>query len=59
MRTIQTCGTYNGEYYSVLVAIGDAHAVTLEGLSHEDILQLKSCIDCMLLEDEDDIGTTT
>jgi hypothetical protein len=54
MRTIQTCGTYNGEYYSVAVAIGDAHAVTLDGLSKEDMLQLKDCIDCMMIDECDD-----
>jgi hypothetical protein len=50
-KTIQTCGTYDGEYYSIVVAIGDSHALTLDGLSKEDMLQLKSCIDCMLIED--------
>jgi hypothetical protein len=50
-KTIQTAGTYDGEYYSIIVAIGNAHAITLDGLSKEDMLQLKSCIDCMLIED--------
>ncbi len=50
-KTIQTCGTYDGEYYSITVAIGDTHAVTLDGLSKEDMLELKSCIDCIISED--------
>jgi hypothetical protein len=56
---VQTCGGFDGEVYSLTVAFTDQHAITLDGLSHEDMLQLKSCIDCMIVEDDDDIGTTT
>lgn len=56
--TVQTSGTYDGEVYSLNVAFTDQHVVTLEGLSQEDMLELKSCIDCMLIEDESGIGTT-
>lgn len=51
MRTIQTSGSYDEEFYSVNVAFNDQHVVTLEGLSKEDMLELKSCIDCMIEED--------
>jgi hypothetical protein len=58
MRIIQTCGGFDGEVYNITVAF-EKHAVTLDGLSREDMLDLQSCIDCMLMEDEDGIGTTT
>ena len=59
MLKIQTSGSYDGEVYTLSVAFTDQHVVSLEGLSHEDMLELKSCIDCMLMEDEDGIGTTS
>jgi hypothetical protein len=58
MRTIQTCGGMCDGDYSITVAF-EKHAVSLEGLSKEDMLHLQSCIDCMLMEDEDGIGTTS
>ncbi len=59
MRTIQTCGgMFDGEY-SITVAF-EKHAISLEGLSKEDMLELQSCIDCMLFEEESDgTGTTS
>lgn len=51
MRKIQTCGTSDGEVYNLNIAFSDQHAIALEGLSHEDMLELKSCIDCMLVEE--------
>jgi len=57
---IQTAGSYDGEFYSLIIGFRKSeHAVTLDGLSKEDMLELQSCIDCMLFEDEDGIGTTT
>jgi len=47
---IQTAGTFDGEYYSLIIAFNDSHAISLDGLSKEDMLQLQSCVDCMLLE---------
>ena len=58
-ETIQTCGGFDGEVYSLTIAFTDQHAINLDGLSYEDMLQLKSCIDCMLMKDEDGIGTTS
>jgi hypothetical protein len=58
-KNIQTSGTYDGEIYSLNIAFNDNHVVTLDGLSHEDMLQLQSCIDCMIMEDEDGIGATS
>lgn len=51
LKPIQTCGTSDGEVYNLNIAFSDQHAIALEGLSHEDMLELKSCIDCMLIED--------
>lgn len=48
---IQTSGTYDGEFYSLNIAFNEYHVVTLDGLSNEDMLELKSCIECMIAED--------
>lgn len=51
-RTIQTCGSYNpDDGYSICVALSERHAITLDGLSKEDMLELKSCIDCMIYDE--------
>jgi len=59
LKPIQTCGGYDGEFYNITICFTDSHCITLDGLSHEDMLQLKSCIDCMIMEDEDGTGTTS
>ena len=53
MRTIQTCGSSNPDEdeYSLTIAF-EKQAITLDGLSEDDMLELKSCIDCMLFEEE-------
>ena len=61
MRTIQTCWSSNPDEdeYSLTIAF-EKQAITLDGLSKDDMLELKSCIDCMLFEEENDgIGTTS
>jgi hypothetical protein len=61
MRTIQTCGSSNPDEdeYSVTIAF-EKQAITLDGLSKDDMLEIKSCIDCILFEEEsDDVGTTS
>ena len=61
MRTIQTCGSCNPDEdeYSLTIAF-EKQAITLDGLSKDDMLEIKSCIDCMLLEEENDgIGLTS
>ena len=59
MRTIQTCGSSNPDEdeYSLTIAF-EKQAITLDGLSKDDVLEIKSCIDCMLFEEEND-GTIT
>lgn len=61
MRRIQTCGSSNHEDDEYSLTIGfERHAITLDGLSKEDMLDLQSCIDCMLFEEETDgTGTTS
>jgi hypothetical protein len=59
MRTIQTCGGFDGDFYNITVAF-EKQAITLDGLSKDDMLELKSCIDCILFEEEsDDVGLTS
>jgi hypothetical protein len=58
-RKIQTSGTYDDEFYTLNIAFNDYHVVTLDGLSKEDMLELQSCVDCMLMEDEDGVGFTS
>jgi hypothetical protein len=55
MRTIQTCGSCNPDEdeYSLTIAF-EKQAITLDGLSKDDMMELKSCIDCMLFEEEND-----
>lgn len=48
---IQTSGTYDGEFYALNIAFTDNHVVTLDGLSKEDMLELLSCVDCMVGEE--------
>ena len=60
LKPIQTCGSYSeDDGYSLTLAFTDQHAITFDGLSHEDMLELKSCIDCMISEDEDGTGTAS
>lgn len=51
MTNFQVAGTYDGEYFSVIISMSDKHAVSLEGLSRDDMIELRSCIECMLIED--------
>lgn len=51
-NTIQTTGTYNHkeDYFSIVICPNDNHAFTLEGLSVEDMKELKSLVDILLEE---------
>lgn len=52
MNIIQTCGFYNpDDGYSICIALSDRHTITMDGLSKDDMLDLKSCIDCMIFEE--------
>jgi hypothetical protein len=49
--TIQTCGSYNpDDEYSLTAVFNHFHAVTVYGLTKEDLQELQSCIECLLLE---------
>jgi|694.fasta_scaffold39420_11 hypothetical protein len=51
MKLIQTCGSYNpDDGYSICIALSERHVITLDGLNEEDMLELKSCIDCMIFD---------
>lgn len=50
---IQCTGSYTGEFDYSLSICYDNYAVTLDGLSKEDMQELQSCINCMLLEDNE------
>ena len=58
-RRIQTSGTYDGEFYTLNISFNDYHVVTLDGLSKEDVEELQSCLNCMIMEDENVIGFTS
>jgi hypothetical protein len=50
---IQTCGGYNeDDGYSFTIAFCSGPAMTLDGLTKEDIYQIASCTLCMLPEDD-------
>lgn len=51
LKPIQTCGSFDGDTYNLTICFTDEHCISLDGLSHEDMLELKSCIDCMVVED--------
>ena len=61
MRTIQVGGSSTPEEDEYSLTIGfEKQSITLDGLSKDDMLELKSCIDCMLFEEENDgIGLTS
>ncbi len=52
MRTIQTCGGFDGDFYNITICFTDSHCITLDGLSKDDMLEIQSCVECMLMEDE-------
>lgn len=62
MRTIQaggSCCDPEEDEYSLTIAF-EKQSITLDGLSKDDMLELKSCIDCMLFEEETDgVGFTS
>lgn len=52
--TIQTTGSYdkNDEIYSLSVCF-ESHSITLDGLTKEDLEELKSCVSILLdIEDK-------
>jgi hypothetical protein len=51
-RQIQTCGGYNpDDGYSFTIAFGDGPAMTLDGLTKEDLQEIQSCVECLMLEE--------
>lgn len=56
---IQTCGAYHpDDGYTLTIAFNNYHAITLDGLTLDDLQEIKSCVDCMLVkESELDLST--
>lgn len=53
MKEIQVAGCYDCESYSLIISFSSNHAITLDGLSEEDMLELQSCINLMLRKDDE------
>jgi hypothetical protein len=53
-RQIQTCGSFieNDNHYTFSIAFGDGPAMSLDGLTKEDIYEIASCALCMLPEED-------
>lgn len=51
--TIQTTGSFEeiSNIFSLSIAI-ENHAITLDGLTKEDLLEIQSCIDCLIDSEE-------
>lgn len=56
-NTIQTTGTYDVKenYFSLSICPNDSHSFTLEGLSVEDMKEIKSLVDILLEGYYDDL----
>lgn len=54
MANVQTCGSFDESEndYSFSIVFGNGPAMTLDGLSKEDVYEIASCA-CALLPDED------
>lgn len=52
LKTIQTTGSYDSveDYFSISICPSNNHLFTIEGLTTEDMMEIKSLID-ILLED--------
>jgi len=51
-RQIQTCGSsHPKDGYSFSIAFGDGPCMTLDGLTKEDLKEIQSCIECLILEE--------
>lgn len=61
MRTIQTTGSFDEiiGIYNISICIGENHVISLDGLTKDDMIELQSCIECMLFEEDFDGKTGT
>ncbi len=50
MSDIQTCGFHDSltDEFSLSMAFGDGPALTFEGLTREQVINLRDCLDCMI-----------
>lgn len=52
--TIQTCGSYHpDDGYTLTIAFNNYHTMTLDGLTLEDLQEIKSCVDCMMVTESE------
>jgi len=58
---IQTTGSFDEitGIYSISICTDENRVITLDGLFKEDMLELQSCIECMLFEETFDGKTGT
>lgn len=59
--SIQTCGSHDSmtDEFTFSMAFGDNPAITFEGLTREQVVNLRDCLDCMLWHEQDsDYGET-
>lgn len=59
--SIQTCGSYDGmtDEFTFSMVFGDNPALTFEGMTREQVTNMRDCLDCMLWQELDsDYGET-
>lgn len=51
--TIQTTGSFDSNFnnYSISICMENDRVFTLDGLTKKDMIELRSCIDCMLFDE--------
>ena len=55
MSDIQTCGSFDSltDEFTFSMCFGDSPALTFEGLTRDQVRNLRDCLDCMLWEEID------
>jgi len=59
--SIQTCGSRDGltDEFTLSMCFGESPALSFEGLTREQVINLRDCLDCMLWDEVDnDYGST-
>ena len=58
---IQTCGSHDGitDEFTLSMCFGESPALSFDGLTREQVINLRDCLDCMLWDEVDnDYGST-
>lgn len=55
MSNIQTCGSRDSltDEFTFSMCFGDSPALTFEGLTREQVINLRDCLECMLWEESE------